>query len=143
MTEPLNADRPFPAWSPDDNRGNLPNVRRALVGVLQRISTTEYDRPSMHWLITSDFNNTFKEHAKHMQSKESVNSSQYIAQTMDNLKRPLEWITQQWMNRVRTTSKSTLIVCQCRMVGSGMTSMPQRKTTRVGTKVAHVEQLTV
>ena len=104
-TDELNEHRDYPAFSKSESRGNLPKVKLSLKVLLRRLASEamssvaatasfkeEAKKPSVAWLLyLTDFERNFKDHVLYLESKPTISSQLYIAQQMDNLRRPLEW----------------------------------------------------
>jgi len=97
ITRPVNPEREFSAWVTGD-RGNLRKVKGVLVDFLSRQCCDGWNQPSMCWLFWGGYER-YQKHVEYLRSKESVTSEQYIAQQMDNLKKPIAWALLQWWSK--------------------------------------------
>ena len=97
-TSEVQVERHWRAWSADPKRGNCPKVLQCLRGLLERLASEEqWGTPSMEWLIAVDddtFDTVYTSHAEWRSSSGRVGPSA-VAQSMRNLKRPLEWACDQ------------------------------------------------
>jgi len=98
-TDDDNPHRGWDTWSKSET-GNHHKVKSAVIVLLERLAHAGWgEAPSMAWMCDLDnFDAVYRDHSKHLKEGRSNNESTR-AQSLRNLKRPLEWaVTQAWLD---------------------------------------------